>query len=115
MPKLTEQIIDTVQDLINWLLLCNPKAKLSAVPEDGDGFWIERLVEIPPRKKGETAEVWILLNDGSPKEDGLREDWEGCGEGCERPGDMAVAAQIEVEEPKEKPDVVKVRGLLKSA
>lgn len=108
-----KQIV-TVRDLMAYLGTCNPDADVALVPEEGEGFMIGGVLEF----QTQNPEVWILIDEfaeyesnsgvvqwtAESKESGTKE----------RPGDMAFITEASACE-LEKPDVVKVRGKLRSA
>lgn len=100
----------TVKNLMDYLAACPPDSEVMLMPEDGEGFHIGGVLEFSTEK-----EVWILIDEFA--EAGPSMEWAGGGvedepeDGVERPGDMASAATCE----EEKPDVVKVRGKLRTA
>lgn len=104
----------TVQDLMDYLSRCPADAQIRLMPEDGDGMQIGGILEFSAQ---EPKEVWILFDEfaemGGPSMEwanggGVEDEPEA---GVERPGDMATAATCE----EEKPDVVRVRGKLRTA
>lgn len=99
--------IRTVGDLMAYLQACPQDADVLLMPEDGEGFVIGGVLQFSDIKPPHNCEVWILIDEfGELKS----EEWsDECGEGCERPGDMAVILE------EEKPDSVQVRGQMRSA
>jgi hypothetical protein len=105
--------IHHVEDLIKYLQACNPKGELYLMPEDGEGYRIAGCLEFTDKH----PQVWILIDEFG-EADG--EDWVSgtastCDEGCERPGDMGTVPEALPVELKPKKDVVRIRGLLRSA
>ena len=77
------------------------------MPEDGEGLIVGGVLQFVDVKPPHRNEVWILIDEFGEQ---TSTEWvEECGEGCERPGDMAVIVE------EEKTDVVQVRGQMRSA
>jgi hypothetical protein len=125
----------TVSDLMQYLICCSPDAKVTLMPENGDGFLIGGVLEFNVETP---AQVWILIDEFSKIDGGQVMEWSGGSPdddetGIERPGDMAtileapeVTGGVNVLRAKENKgeqssttlqsrDVVQIRGKLRSA
>jgi len=105
--------IRTVEDLLMYLHACPLDAKVLLMPEDGDGYQIGGVLEFNAEKP---PQVWLLIDEFADAEEEDISDEQALvdsirmAESTERPGDMGTI----VEEPP-KPDVVRIRGKLRSA
>ena len=113
--------IRTVKDLMEYLAACPPNAEISLMPEDGEGYLIGGVLEFSAQSP---QEVWILFDEFSVADGSDRGDWSGdpTEAGVERAGDMGTISDAEALPSvcnsvcaAEKPDVVLVRGKMRSA
>lgn len=105
--------IRTVQDLMTYLSACPADAEIQIMPEDGDGFRISGVLEFSAQKP---MEVWLLMDEFG-NADGLPDDWvagEDDDDEEDKLGPM-VPVQTSAACEREEPDVVVVRGKLRSA
>lgn len=111
--------ITTVQDLKNYLDHCPPDAEILLMPEDGDGMRIAGVLHFETERP---QQVWLLFDEFTDADESPSKEWVGgpsddddipfsTVQGAERPGDMATAMACDVDTP----DVVKVRGKLRTA
>lgn len=106
--------IRTVADLMAYLSACPADAEVSLVPEEGTGFGIGGVLQFHPDLPA-PPQVWILVDEftevgesGYGPENFIDDDEDGAWEA------YGISQAPPVKEV-EKPDVVKVRGKLRSA
>jgi len=99
--------ISTVGDLMMYLQACRSDAKVFLMPEDGDGFPIGGVLEF---NNENPPQVWLLIDEFSEIEVNIPDEQAI----VERPGDTGMVFEEEPK-PEPKPDVVRIRGKLRSA
>lgn len=105
--------IRTVQDLKNYLDTCNPESEVLLMPEEGDGFHIGGILDFSAQA---SKEVWLLIDEFGEGVEENSIDWAGGGGADDDEGSVWDASiPIPVCALEKSEDVIKVRGLLKSA